>query len=106
MGDETIKNTSLSYIYRCLCISKLTASATSMRKAEENPGQLLETSRSMLPWNANTYFYLGVQQLQLTAPNGGNMQPAEALLSKSLLLDPDFKHTYIQLGICYLRRGK
>lgn len=55
-------------------------------------------SLKFLPTNANTLYLLGMAALELGQP-----EKAIEMMSKSLLLDPDFKAPYINLGVAFLR---
>lgn len=57
-----------------------------------------QTSIRHLPTNASTLFLLGMALMER-----GKTADAVEVLSKSLLLDPDFKAPYVNLGVAYLR---
>ena len=52
--------------------------------------------------NANALFWFGMYWLN----SGRQLDAAIALMRKSLLLDPDFKGPYVNLGVAYLRHSK
>lgn len=55
-------------------------------------------SLALHPMNANSLFLLGMATLE-----SGNLPEALDILNKSVLLDPDFKAPYVNLGVAYLR---
>lgn len=56
---------------------------------------------STLPTSANARFWLGMAGLELS-----KLEEALKYLNHSLVLDPDFKGPYVNLGAVYLRLGK
>merc|ERR550525_1276916 len=60
--------------------------------------QYLNTSYQHMPTNANALMLMGIRSQQ-----EGNPEEAVKWLTRSLLLDPDFKAPYVYLGISHLR---
>jgi len=66
----------------------------------QNARRHFTRSLELFPTNANSLFLLGTSMLE-----AGKAQQSVAFMNKSLLLDPDFKAPYVNLGVAYLRLG-
>lgn len=58
-------------------------------------------SLEVMPANATTRFLLGMAKL-----DGGNTRAAITSFEEALVLDPDFKAPYMNLGVCWLREAE
>jgi hypothetical protein len=82
----------LSYIHRNLSVTAMTANEW------HSAVPVLWQSLERLPTNATSYYFLGMcMQKQL------KLVDAIKYLHRSILLDPDFKLSYIVLGSCFLQ---
>ncbi|CAE7399578.1 unnamed protein product [Symbiodinium pilosum] len=66
------------------------------RDAQEHFAKALDS----FPSNSNALFLLGMAALEM-----GLLESAVELMNKSLLLDPDFRAPYVNLGVAYLRQA-
>merc|ERR1712083_619504 len=58
----------------------------------------LHQSIKCLPWNATSLYLVGMAALEQ-----GNPQEAVDFMTKSVMLDLDYKVPYVNLGVAYLR---
>lgn len=93
--DGKSKDLVNSYIHRNLGVAE--AGAGQWALSDKHFYNSLEA----MPTNATTRFLLGMYQLEM-----GNPQAAIGFFEEALLLDPDFKASYVNLGVAYLREAR
>ncbi|CAE7682193.1 unnamed protein product [Symbiodinium sp. CCMP2456] len=86
-----------SFVHRANGVLLARGSAPDRWKdAQEHFVKALES----FPSNSNALFLLGMGALEM-----GFLESAVELMNKSLLLDPDFRAPYVNLGVAYLRQA-
>ncbi|CAJ1372911.1 unnamed protein product [Effrenium voratum] len=84
-----------SFIARCYGVLEARSDA---KDRWDTAKRHFQKSLKHLQSNANTLYLLGMAALEL-----GKCGDAVSFMSRSLLLDPDFRAPYVNLGVAYLR---
>jgi len=83
-----------AFVHRARGVLELQQSTESYLRAEEH----FQTALQLMPTNANALHLLGCRAIKV-----GNPYDAVWPLTQSLLLDPDYKGAYVNLGMAYLQ---
>jgi len=98
--EPVMKDCVLSFLKRCYGVLNAKEADTNFADRWNQSLDDLRDSLRRMPCNANTLYLLGMAAL-----DQGRMEEARNYLNRSLLLDPDHRATYVNLGVAYLRLG-
>mmetsp|Transcript_8717 Transcript_8717/g.27331 ORF Transcript_8717/g.27331 Transcript_8717/m.27331 type:complete len:592 (+) Transcript_8717:176-1951(+) len=100
VGRVPMKDCVMSFVRRCYGVLHAKEAETNFAERWNDSLDHLRNAVRLLPTNANALYLLGMAAL-----DQGRIEEARDLLNRSLLLDPDHRAPYVNLGVAYLRLG-